>query len=134
MDPFGKVGRTLPTASHDSNLIRSRTTRKPGAKSMERYCRTVATALCTALLIMLPGLSLSEAAAQGLPDRPIRIIVPAAAGGGVGVIARVLSNKASEILGQTVYVENKPGANCIIGMEYVARAQPDGTTLLLLSG
>jgi hypothetical protein len=70
---------------------------------------------------------------QGLPNKPIRIIVPAAAGGGLDLVARVVSQKAAEFLGQTVYVENKPGANWVIGMEYVARAAPDGSTLLLLS-
>jgi tripartite-type tricarboxylate transporter receptor subunit TctC len=64
------------------------------------------------------------------PSRPIRIIVPQAAGSGVDLQARVLAQKLSELWGQQVVVEDRPGANAIIGMDYVAKAAPDGHTIV----
>jgi tripartite-type tricarboxylate transporter receptor subunit TctC len=64
------------------------------------------------------------------PNRPIRIIVPQAAGSGVDLQARVLAQKMGELWGQQGVVENRPGANAILGMETVAKAQPDGYTLV----
>jgi tripartite-type tricarboxylate transporter receptor subunit TctC len=74
-----------------------------------------------------------ELRAQEFPNRPIRLVVPAAAGGGLDLVARVLAQKSSEVIGQQIYIENKPGANWIVGMEHVAKSMPDGYTLLLLS-
>jgi len=71
--------------------------------------------------------------AQGFPNRPIRIIVPAAAGGALDVISRLMAIKASETLKQQVYIENKPGANWIIGMDAAAKAPADGYTLLFIA-
>lgn len=70
--------------------------------------------------------------ASAYPDRPIRLIVASAAGGGNDFVARTVSPKASEILGQTIVVENKGGAAGLIASDYVARATPDGYTLLLV--
>jgi tripartite-type tricarboxylate transporter receptor subunit TctC len=64
------------------------------------------------------------------PNRPIRIIVPQAAGSGVDLQARVLAQKMGELWGQQGVVENRPGANAIIGMETAAKASPDGYTLV----
>ena len=64
------------------------------------------------------------------PSRPIRIIVPQAAGSGVDLQARVLAQKMGELWGQQGVVENRPGANAIIGMEAGAKAAPDGYTLI----
>jgi tripartite-type tricarboxylate transporter receptor subunit TctC len=64
------------------------------------------------------------------PNRPIRIIVPQAAGSGVDLQARVLAQKMGELWGQQGVVENRPGANAIVGMEAGAKAQPDGYTLI----
>ena len=64
------------------------------------------------------------------PSRPIRIIVPQAAGSGVDLQARVLAQKMGEIWGQQGVVDNRPGANAIIGMEAAAKAAPDGYTLV----
>ncbi len=75
----------------------------------------------------------SGAAAQtpaDFPSRPLRIIVPQAAGSGVDLQARVLAQKLSELWGQQVVVEDRPGANAIIGMDYVAKAAPDGYTIV----
>ena len=69
-------------------------------------------------------------AAQVYPSKPIRIIVPSSAGGGIDVTTRVLTPRLSEVFGQPVLVENRPGAQTIIGTEIVAKAAPDGYTLL----
>jgi tripartite-type tricarboxylate transporter receptor subunit TctC len=68
--------------------------------------------------------------ADDFPNRPIRIIVPQAAGSGVDLQARTLAQKMGELWGQTGVVENRPGANAILGMEAVAKAAPDGYTLV----
>jgi len=69
--------------------------------------------------------------AQSFPTKPIRVIVPSVAGGGTDITARTIAPKMSEILGQQVVVENRAGAAMIIGSEAVARAAPDGHTLLM---
>ena len=71
------------------------------------------------------------AAAQDYPAKPIRIIVGYAAGGGNDIIVRVMQPEMSKGLGQPVIVENKPGAQSIIAAETVARAAPDGYTILM---
>lgn len=65
------------------------------------------------------------------PVKPITMISPFSAGGGTDFIARMLAQSLSEALGQTVVVENKPGANGMIGSDYVAKSAPDGYTLLM---
>lgn len=67
---------------------------------------------------------------QAFPSKPIRIVVPFAAGGATDVIARVMGQRMSESLGQQVLVDNKPGGSAIIGTEFVAKSAPDGYTLL----
>ena len=69
--------------------------------------------------------------AQDYPNRPIRIIVPTPAGGPVDVMARVLANALPTVLGQTVFIENKPGAGNTIGSRQAAAADPDGYTLMV---
>jgi tripartite-type tricarboxylate transporter receptor subunit TctC len=69
--------------------------------------------------------------AQAFPDKPIRMIVPYPPGGGADAIARTISQRLSETLGQAVVIENKPGANGNIGSAFVAKAAPDGYTLLM---
>ncbi len=73
------------------------------------------------------------ACAQNYPTRPIKIIVPFGAGGVADITARVLAQKMSETIGQQVLVENRPSAGGIIASEAVAKAEPDGYTLLLIS-
>ena len=73
----------------------------------------------------------SVATAQTYPNKPIRIIVPYAAGGTSDILARQIGPKLTDAWGQPVIVENKPGANGNVGAEFVARSAPDGYTLLL---
>jgi len=84
-------------------------------------------ALLFAVLLMLGCM----AAAQEYPARPIRLIVPAAAGGGTDLVARVLAQKLNEALGQPVVVENRGGAGTTLGAGIAAKAPADGYTLML---
>ncbi|NBQ06061.1 MAG: tripartite tricarboxylate transporter substrate binding protein [Betaproteobacteria bacterium] len=81
------------------------------------------------------GLSLSagSALAQTYPTKPIKIIVPFGPGGFTDVVARILGVKLGESLGQSVVIENKPGAGSMIGTDQVAKSAPDGHTLLIVS-
>ena len=72
----------------------------------------------------------TSAAAQTFPDKPLRFVIPFAAGGGSDVMARVIAEPLSQRLGQPVVVENKPGGNATIGADFVAKSPPDGYTWL----
>ena len=84
--------------------------------------------LCLSLLTIV-----SSPAEANFPDKPIKLVVPFAAGGGVDTTARLLADFMSKDLGKRVIVENKPGAGTIVGTEAVARSAPDGYTLLMAS-
>ncbi len=73
----------------------------------------------------------ASAQAQNFPTKPIRIIVPATPGGGTDILSRLLSPKLTELLGQSMIIENRAGASTNIGTEFVARAAPDGYTVLM---
>ena len=83
-----------------------------------------------ALSTIPAGAPWAQEAASSYPSQPIRVVIPAAAGGTLDVIARLVGQKLTERLGQPVVVENRAGANTIIGTEYVAKAAPDGYTIL----
>ena len=91
------------------------------------------------LKVSLLGLSLSATgmytrlsfAQTGYPDKPIKLIVPFAAGGPTDMVGRLMAHGMEKELGQNIIVENKPGGGSNIGSEFVARARPDGYTLLL---
>ncbi len=89
-------------------------------------------AMAVAALALL-SLSASVALAQNYPTKPVRIIVPTAPGGFTDVVARILSQKLTMALGQQVVIENKAGAGSTIGADFVAKAAPDGHTLLMTS-
>jgi tripartite-type tricarboxylate transporter receptor subunit TctC len=78
-------------------------------------------------------LSAGEALAQAYPTKPIKIIVPFGPGGFTDVVARILGVKLGESLGQSIVIENKPGAGSMIGTDQVAKSAPDGHTLLIVS-
>jgi tripartite-type tricarboxylate transporter receptor subunit TctC len=73
----------------------------------------------------------SVAQAPTYPDRPVRLLVPLAAASAVDVVARLVSEKMSDSLGQRFYVENQPGAAGLLGMRAGARAAPDGYTVVV---
>jgi tripartite-type tricarboxylate transporter receptor subunit TctC len=85
------------------------------------------------LLPLLLALALPAAFAQNYPSRPVRLIVPFAPGGFTDVVARILGQKLSVATGQPFIVENKAGAGSTIGTDFVAKSQPDGYTLLMVS-
>src|SRR4249920_522253 len=75
----------------------------------------------------------AAAGAQPFPNRPVRVVVPYAAGGAVDIVARTVSQELSKRLGQPVIVENRTGAGSNIGSEFVARSPSDSYTLLMAS-
>jgi tripartite-type tricarboxylate transporter receptor subunit TctC len=87
--------------------------------------------LVLALAVAVIGLHARSASAQAYPSKPVRIIVPFAAGGAVDVLARLLASKLSESFHQPVIVENRPGAGGNLGADLVAKSPPDGYTILL---
>lgn len=89
------------------------------------------TKLVSALSLVFACAVAPQALAQDYPNRPIRLMTPFAGGGGTDILARVVAKSMSDTLGQQVYVENKPGGNTVVASEAIARAAPDGYTILL---
>jgi tripartite-type tricarboxylate transporter receptor subunit TctC len=83
------------------------------------------------LAVLLAAFCATGALAQPYPSKPIRIVVPYAAGGTSDILARQIGPKLTDAWGQPVVVENKPGANGNVGADFVAKSAPDGYTLLL---
>jgi tripartite-type tricarboxylate transporter receptor subunit TctC len=83
------------------------------------------------LLAPVLALAVAAPAAAEFPDKPIRIMAPYAPGGNIDVTARLVADKLKDVLGVTVLVENRPGASGMIGSDVVARAAPDGYTLMV---
>ena len=81
--------------------------------------------------LTLPLVHAGEAVAQSYPTKPVRVIVPLAPGGGNDTLARFMAKPLTEALGQQIVVENRPGGGGLIGGEFVARAAPDGYTLVV---
>lgn len=85
--------------------------------------------IACAMFAAMPAVS-----AQQFPQRPVRFIIPLAPGGGVDITARTVAPRLGALLGQTVVVDNRPGATGAIGLETAARAQPDGHTMVMITG
>lgn len=86
--------------------------------------------IISATLVIAPALAF---AAQGYPQRPVRIVVPVSAGGGVDSLARIVAQHFNAVWGQPFIVDNRPGAGGSLGAEIVSRATPDGYTLMVTS-
>jgi tripartite-type tricarboxylate transporter receptor subunit TctC len=82
------------------------------------------------LIAVMPALCMSTLHAAAYPEKPLRWVVPSVAGGGTDTTTRIIAPKFGEALGQQIVIENRGGASGNIGAEYVARAAPDGYTLL----
>lgn len=92
-----------------------------------RAGRRAVLAACAAALCLAAG----AVRAQAWPSRPVSLVVPFPAGGTTDVLARALAERLTQVLGQTVIVESKPGAGATLGADYVAKSRPDGYTLLV---
>jgi tripartite-type tricarboxylate transporter receptor subunit TctC len=88
----------------------------------------IAHGLCAGLILAAAGACHAQA---GYPNHALRMVVPSSAGGGADIVARIVAPKLAERLGQQVVVDNRPGAGTVIGGEVVAKAPPDGYTLLM---
>jgi tripartite-type tricarboxylate transporter receptor subunit TctC len=106
--------------AHDTTTNRTKTLRAP-------------VALTVLAALGLAAICAGASAQTGYPNRPVRLIVPLAAGGGMDTITRALAAKLTEPLGQTVVVDNRGGGGGAVGAELAAAAPPDGYTLLMMS-
>jgi tripartite-type tricarboxylate transporter receptor subunit TctC len=86
--------------------------------------------LGAAVALALTG-ALDRADAQTYPNRTVTLVVPFAPGGSTSIVGRVIADKMSQLLGQSIVVDNRPGAGGTVGTKYVAKSDPDGYTLLL---
>jgi tripartite-type tricarboxylate transporter receptor subunit TctC len=85
----------------------------------------------SSIALVVAALAAPPTAAQGYPVRPVRVIVPYAAGGNTDIVARAIGAKVSSVFGQQVVVDNRPGGGTNIGSDLVAKAPPDGYLLLM---
>ncbi len=109
----------------------TRCARDPVRANASRRSLIAGTAAAAATVGVPAWLSPGPARAQNWPDRPIRLLVGFAPGGGTDIVGRVMAPKLSELLGAQVVIENRPGAAGTIAAELVAKSQPDGYTLVV---
>ena len=91
------------------------------------------TRICIKALALLSALLSLASHAQTYPSRPVRVLVPLAAGGGMDTVTRALGLRLADAFGQSVVVDNRPGAGSLVALEILAEAAPDGHTLMMLS-
>jgi tripartite-type tricarboxylate transporter receptor subunit TctC len=99
---------------------------------LQRENQMMNKALIVAAFVTACGSAITAWAAEAYPARPVRMIIPAGAGGVTDILGRVIAQKLSDGLGQQVIVDNRPGASGILGSSIVAKATPDGHTLLMV--
>lgn len=88
---------------------------------------------CVVLWSLIAGAAAAGPVPESYPDRPFRVVVPSSAGGGTDFFARLVLLPVSDRLGQPAVIDNRPGAGSLIGTDIVAKAEPDGYTLLVMS-
>lgn len=101
-----------------------------GTPTTLRRCNFIS---AIALVTIAGAVPHAHAQTRPFPERPIRLIVPYPAGGGVDIVARAVSGSLGERLGQSVVVDNRPGAGSVIGVDLAAKAQADGHTLVFVN-
>jgi len=103
----------------------------PHAIPSARVTSRIGTCIITALLALLAAAMSVPVGAQAYPSRPVKLVVPFPPGGSLDITGRLIAQRLSEMWGQAVVVENKPGAGGNIGADFVAKSPPDGYTILL---
>jgi tripartite-type tricarboxylate transporter receptor subunit TctC len=88
---------------------------------------------CITMLTLFCAVVSAAAHAQSFPSRPMRVMVPLAAGGGMDTVTRSVANSLADVLGQNVIVDNRPGAGSLVTLEILAESAPDGHTLAMIS-
>ncbi len=101
--------------------------------SLDSFVMHPSLAASLGLICLLPLNAVAQSGKPAYPNRAVRIVIPFAPGGGADITARTISPLLAERLGQPVIIDNRPGASTIIGTELVAKAAPDGHTLLLVT-
>ena len=104
-----------------------------GVATKTRHELTLLTAAWLACAATLFGWAISAQGQAGFPTRPVRMVNPYTPGGSVDLVGRAVAAGLSEIWGQQVIMDNRPGAGTLIGTEVVVRAEPDGYTVLCTS-
>ncbi|MBX9777874.1 MAG: tripartite tricarboxylate transporter substrate binding protein, partial [Xanthobacteraceae bacterium] len=87
--------------------------------------------LCIVVATLTLGAAIDDATAQTYPTRAITLVIPFAPGGSTSIVGRGVADKMSELLGEKVVVDNRPGAGGTVGTKAVAKSEPDGYTLVL---
>ena len=123
--PDAEAGQQLPVKSIEEWASTSASPRSNPSEEFAMLSRSIRTVL-TAVVFF----SASQALAQNYPTKPVRVLVGLAAGGGVDLIARIITPRLAESLGKPFIVENRPGNGSILAIETVLRSAPDGYTLL----
>ena len=104
---------------------------RPLALPSSRVASRIGTCVVSAFLALLAAAMSFPAGAQAYPSRPVKLVVPFPPGGSLDITGRLIAQRLSEMWGQAVVVENKPGAGGNIGADFVAKSPPDGYTILL---